>query len=99
MVFLGVFTLLDIVITRFGLSLGCVEFNAFVNNLGLDMWSIFRLLLLGYLFLIYSVAYKFLRSYSDKGLWMLKNSLYALNIIIGAIVFSGIFHIIPKLIV
>jgi hypothetical protein len=98
MVFLGIFTLLDIVITRLGLSLGYVELNVFVNNLGLDTWSIFRLMFAGYLFLVYSVGYKFFRSNSDKGFWMLKNSLYALDIVIGAIVFSGFFHIIPKFI-
>ena len=92
MVFLGVFTLLDIVITRLGLSLGFVELNAFVNNLGLDAWSIFRLLLLGYLFIIYYVGYKLFLSRSEKVVWILKNSLYAINIAIGAIVFSGIFH-------
>ena len=99
MVFLGVFTLLDIFITRLGLSLGFVELNAFVNKLGLDAWSIFRLLLLGYLCIVYYVGYKLFLSHSEKGFWMLKNSLYALNIAIGAIVFSGIFHLIPKLIV
>ena len=99
MVFLGVFTLLDIVITRLDLSLGFVELNTFVNNIGLDAWSIFRLLLLGYLFIIYYVVYRLSLSSSEKGFWMLKNSLYAINIAIGAIVFSGIFHVIPQLIV
>ena len=99
MVFLGFFTLLDIIITRLGLSLGFVELNTFVNNLGLDAWSIFRVLLLGYLFVLYYLGYKLSLPHSEKGFWMLQNSLYAINIAIGAIVFSGIFHVIPQLIV
>ena len=31
--FLTIFTLLDVVITRIGLNLGCIELNVFVNNL------------------------------------------------------------------
>ena len=97
MIVLGIFTLLDITITRIGLNLGCVELNTFVNNLGLDIWSIFRLILLFYLLAIYSIGYKIFQFRSAKGLWILKNSLYAIDIFIGAIVFSGIFHIITRL--
>lgn len=99
MVVLGIFTFLDIIITRIGLNLGCVELNVFVNNLGLDVWSIFRLVLLFYLLAVYSIGYKIFQFRSTKGLWMLKNSLYAIDIFIGAIVFSGIFHIITRLMV
>ena len=98
MVLLGIFTLLDIVITRLGLSLGCAELNAVVNNLGLNIWAILRLFLLAYLFSVYYLGYKIFRSRSVKGFWILKNSLYIMDIFIGAIVFSGIFHVIPKLI-
>jgi len=97
MVVLGIFTFLDIIITRIGLNLGCVELNVFVNNLGLDIWSIFRLLLLFYLLAVYSIGYKIFQFRSAKGLGILKNSLYAIDIFIGAIVFSGIFHIITRL--
>ena len=97
MAFLSIFTLLDIIITRIGLNLGCVELNVFVNNLGLDLWSIFRLVVLFYLLTVYSFGYQILQFRSAKGLWMLKNSLYAIDIFIGAIVFSGIFHVIVRL--
>ena len=98
MVFLGIFTLLDIGITHLGLSLGCVELNVFVNNLGLDVWSVTRLFLLAYLLMVYSVGYRMLLFHSINGLWLLKNSLFAIDIFIGAIAFSGIFHVISILI-
>ena len=99
MIFLVIFTFLDILITRVGLSMGCIELNAFVNNVGLDMWSVSRLLLLLYLLGIYSVGYKKFQFQSIRGLWILKNSLYIMDIFIGAIVFSGIFHVIAILVV
>jgi hypothetical protein len=99
LIFLVIFTLLDIFITRLGLSLGCLELNAFVNNVGLDLWSVSRLFLLAYLLVIYSVGYKKFRFESIRGLGMLKNSLYVMDIFIGGIVFSGIFHVISKIMV
>jgi hypothetical protein len=95
--FLTIFTILDVIITRIGLNIGCIELNVFVNNLGLDLWTIFRLLLLFYLITVYSIGYQMLKSRSSRGFWMLKNSLYPINIFIGAIVFSGFFHIITIL--
>jgi hypothetical protein len=99
MLFLVIFTLLDIFITRLGLSLGCVELNVFVNNLGLDAWSVSRLLLLLYLLGIYSLGYKKFRFQSIRGFWILKNSLYVMDIFIGGIVFSGIFHVISRVMI
>ena len=99
MIFLVIFTFLDILITRVGLSMGCIELNAFVNNVGLDMWSVSRLLLLLYLLVIYSVGYKKFRFQSIRGLWLLKNSLYGMDVFIGGIVFSGVFHVISKMMV
>jgi hypothetical protein len=97
MAFLVIFTFLDTIVTRIGLSLGCVELNPFVNNLGIHSWSIFRILLLAYLLLVYFAGYKFLKFNSIKGLSILKNSLYAIDASIGAIVFSGIFNICSKI--
>ena len=97
MALLAIFTLLDAIVTKMGLSLGCVELNPFVNNLGLDSWSIFRLLLLFYLLAVYFAGYRIFQHRSVKILSMLKNSLYAINIYIGAIVFSGIFHVLSRL--
>ncbi|MFC1488009.1 DUF5658 family protein [Thermoproteota archaeon] len=94
---LAIFTILDAIVTKIGLNLGCVELNPFVNNLGLDSWSIFRLLLLFYLLGVYFAGYRVFKHRSTKILSMLKNSLYAINIYIGAIVFSGIFHVISRL--
>ncbi len=96
---LAVFTLLDVVVTKIGLTVGCVELNPFINNLGLDMWTIFRLLLLIYLITMYLTGYRVCEYHSSKGLFLLKNSLWAINIYIGAIVFSGIFHILAKLLI
>jgi hypothetical protein len=97
MALLATFTILDAVITRIGLSVGCVELNPFVNNLGLDVWTIFRILLLIYLLAVYFTGYRICHYRLPKGLLILKNSLWALNIYIGAIVFSGIFHILTLL--
>ena len=94
---LAIFTLLDAVVTKIGLSLGCVELNPFVNNLGLGNWSIFRLLLLFYLLGVYFAGYRIFKYRSAKVLSWLKNSLYAIDVYIGAIVFSGIFHTLSKL--
>ena len=97
MALLAIFTLLDSVVTKIGLSLGCIELNSFVNNLGLDSWIIFRMLLLLYLLGVYFAGYRICQYRSSKGLLMLQNSLYAIDIYVGAIVFSGIFHIISRL--
>ena len=96
---LAVFTLLDVAITKIGLTVGCVELNPFINNLGLGMWTIFRLLLLIYLITMYLTGYRVCEYHSSKGLFLLKNSLWAIDIYIGAIVFSGIFHILAILLI
>jgi hypothetical protein len=96
---LAVFTLLDLSITKIGLSVGCVELNPFINNLGLDIWTIFRLLLLIYLITMYLTGYRICEYHSSKGLFLLKNSLWAIDIYIGAMVFSGILHILTTLLI
>lgn len=99
MALLATFTILDAVITKIGLSVGCVELNPFVNKLGLDVWTIFRILLLIYLLAVYFTGYRVCHYRSPKGLFILKNSLWAINIYIGAIVFSDIFHILATLLI
>ena len=93
MILLAVFTLLDAVVTKVGLGVGCVELNSFVINLGLDLWTVFRLMLLGYLMLVFFLGYRLCIKRFKKGLLMLKTSLFMLNFYIGAIVFSGFFSI------
>ena len=95
--FLVLFTALDIIFTRIGTGLGCVELNAFVNNLGLEAWAIFRLGLLIYLLGVYFAGYRVLKTRSIKCLSFLKNSLYALDVYIGAIAFSGLFHVLSNI--
>ena len=96
---LALLTILDALVTKIGLSLGCVELNSFVINLGVNNWSIFRLLLLIYMLAVYFIGYRIFRYRSAKSLLMLKSSLYAIDIYIGAIVFSGIFHIFSVLLI
>ena len=97
--FLVVFTILDVLVTKTGLSVGCVELNPLVNNLGLDNWTLFRLLLLIYLVAVYFTGYRICQYRSSKGLFLLNNSLLAIDILIGAIVFSGIFHVLATMLI
>jgi len=99
MALLTSFTLLDALVTKIGLSFGCVELNALVTNFGLERWVIFGFLLLIYLLVIYFAGYRIFKYRSPKSFHVLKNSLYAVNIFIGAIVFSGVFHILSRVIV
>jgi hypothetical protein len=98
MIFLVIFTALDTIVTKIGINLGCVELNPFVNNLGLDLWTIFRALLLVYLLTTFFMGRRICQNRSSTGLFVLKNGLWAINIYIGAIVFSGIFHILSVLV-
>jgi hypothetical protein len=93
MALLASFTILDVVITKVGLGFGFIELNAFVTALGVESWVIFRFLLLIYLLVIYFTGYCVLKSRSSRSFSLLKNSLYAVNVYMGAIVFSGFFHI------
>jgi hypothetical protein len=98
MIFLVIFTVLDAIVTKIGISLGCIELNPFVNSLGLDLWTIFRGLLLIYLLTTFFMGRRICQKKSTKGLFILKNGLWAIDIYIGAIVFSGIFHILSILV-
>ena len=98
MALLASFTILDVVITEVGLGFGFVELNAFATALGVERWVIFRFLLLIYLLVIYFIGYRVLKSRSSISFSLLKNSLYAVNVYIGAIVFSGFFHILSMIV-
>ena len=95
---LAVFTLLDTLTTKIGLAVGCVELNTVVTTLGLSQWTIFRLLLLGYLLTVFSAGYKFCSKRFSKGTFMLKTSLFMVDSFIGAIVVSGLFAIYLQLV-
>jgi hypothetical protein len=95
----AVFTFLDILVTRVGLGVGCVELNQFVVTAGLGFWTLFRIGVLGYLLTAFFAAYRLFQSQFSKGLPVLNTSLAILNIYMGAIVFSGIFAIFSRLLI
>ena len=93
----AVFTLLDIIVTFVGLSVGCVELNPVVRTLGLGPWAFFRVLLLGIMTLTFLVSHNLLSQYSEKGLLLLRVIIIILDIFIVAVVFSGLFTIFIKI--
>jgi hypothetical protein len=99
MTLLAVFTLLDTLVTRIGLGLGCVELNQFVVTAGLGFWTLFRIGLLVYLLVVFSAGYRFFQNHFSKGLPLLSSGLFVLNLYIGTIVFSGVLTILSKLLV
>ena len=92
-----IFTLLDILVTRVGLGVGCVELNQFVTDSGLGLWTLFRVGLLVYLLVMFCAGYRLCKYRFSRILPVLNTSLAILNIYIGVIVFSGIFSIFSKL--
>jgi hypothetical protein len=81
----------DVVVTNFGLSVGCVELNGFVLSVGLGLWGIFRIGLLGYLVTVFLLGYRYCTKRSVHGaLTMLKIGLLAVDVYIGLVVFSSI---------
>jgi len=72
LVTLTVFTLLDVLLTVVGLSVGCRELNPVVTQWGLPSWILFRILLLGCLISIFITGYYLCRQYTSKGLQILK---------------------------
>jgi hypothetical protein len=97
MILLTIFTLADTVVTRIGLSVGCVELNQFVTSVGLVFWFVFRIGLLGYMLATFGVGYRLVQSRFSRGVPILKASLFVLDIYMGAVVFSGIFSILARL--
>lgn len=94
-----IFTLLDTLVTRVGLGIGCIELNPFITTTGLSLWTLFRIGLLAYLLTGFFAGYRFFQNHFSKGLSALNTSLVILNIYIGTIVFSGIFTILSKLLI
>jgi len=99
MILFTVFTLLDTLFTRIGLGVGCVELNHFVTTVGLGFWTLFRIGLLGYLLTVFLAGYRLFQSHFSRGVPVLKTGLVILNVYMGAIVFSGIFAILSKLLI
>lgn len=91
------FTLLDIIVTFVGLSIGCVELNPVVRTLGLGPWAFFRVLLLGVMTVTFLVGQNLLSQYSEKGLLILRGVLIILDVFIVAVVLSGLFAIFTKI--
>ncbi len=97
-IFFVTFSLLDPLITIFGLNVGCVEINNVVLKVGIGSWALLRTALIGYLVIIFLVGYRFCKKHSaQKALTTLTISLFIINIYIGAVVFSGFFSILTKI--
>jgi hypothetical protein len=99
MILLTVFTLLDTLVTRIGLGVGCVELNDFVLSFGLGFWVLFRIVLLVYLLVVFFAGYRFFQSHFSRGLPLLRTGLIVLNLYMGAIVFSGVLSILSKVLI
>lgn len=97
-IFFATLSLLDPLITIFGLNVGCVEINNVVLYLGIGSWALLRTGVIAYLVLIFLVGYLFCKKHSaQKALASLTISLFIMDIYTGAIVFSGFFSILTKL--
>jgi len=94
---LAVFTLLDALITVAGTGVGCVELNPVVITWGVQSWVMFRIVLLGSMLAVFFAGYRLCLKYSPKGLWMLRTTLFMLDVYIGAVVFSGFLAVCSKL--
>jgi hypothetical protein len=88
----------DIVVTNFGLGIGCVELNGFVLSAGLGLWEAFRIGLLGYLVAVFFFSYRYChKHFMNKGLTILKISLLAVDVYIGIVVVSGLLALITQI--
>jgi len=97
LVALAVFTLLDALITVLGLGVGCVELNPVVTMLGVQFWLMFRILLLACMLTVFFAGYQLCLKHFPKGLWILRTTLFILDLYIGTVVFSGFLAIYLKL--
>lgn len=97
-ILLVVFTLIDLIVTTVGLSVGCVELDKLVLAIGIGSWALFRVALLTYLAIVFLAGYWYCRKHElYKELGLLRICLFALNVYIGAVVFSGIIAILTKI--
>ena len=96
MILFAVFTVLDMMVTGIGLGVGCVELNTFVLSFGLGFWTLFRVVLLAYLLVVFFAGYRFFQSHFSRGLPLLRTGVVILDVYMGAIVFSGLLAILSK---
>ncbi len=91
-------SLADVIVTNFGLSIGCVELNGFVLSAGLGLWGIFRIGLLSYLVTVFLLSYRYcLKRSVYSALTILKIGLLAVDVYIGLVVVSNIFALMTKI--
>jgi hypothetical protein len=95
--YLAVFTLLDALVTAVGLSVGCVELNPVVTSLGVPLWAFLRILLMAYMLTVFFAGYRFCFKRFHRAARALTTTLFALDLYIGAVVFSGFFAIYARL--
>jgi len=93
------FTLLDALITVVGIGFGCVELNPVVTMWGVEFWAIFRILLLACMLTTFFAGYRLCFKHFQKGIGMLKATLFVLDFYIGAVVFFGFLAIFTKLLI
>ena len=96
---LALFTLLDALITVVGTGFGCVELNPVVTMWGVEFWAIFRILLLACMLTTFFAGYRLCFKHFQKGIGMLKATLFVLDFYIGAVVFFGFIAIFTKLLI
>jgi len=90
MVTFAVLTILDAFTTVVGLRVGCVELNPLVGLWGVELWVVFRMLLLGCMLTTFFVGYRYCSKFFPKGVWMLGATMLMLNVYIGTVVFLGL---------
>jgi hypothetical protein len=99
MILFAAFTVLDMLVTGIGLGVGCIELNTFVLSFGLVFWTLFRIVLLTYLLVVFFAGYRFFQSHFSRGLPLLRTSVVILDVYMGAIVFSGVLTILSRVLI
>jgi hypothetical protein len=99
MILFAVFTVFDMLVTGIGLGVGCVELNTFVLSFGLGFWTLFRIVLLTYLLVVFFAGYRFFQSHFSRWLPLLRTGVVILDVYMGAIVFSGVLTILSRVLI
>jgi len=94
---LAVFTVLDALVTGVGLRVGCVELNPLVTTWGFEIWTFFRLLLLGGMLATFFLGRRLFLRYSLKASKILEGILLLLDFYIAAVVFFGVLAVCLRL--
>ena len=92
-----VFTLLDSLVTAVGIRVGCIELNPVVMSMGIRVWALFRLLLLGGMTTTFFAGYRLCSRYYRKGVRMLQTTLLVLDVFIVAVVSFGLLAILLRI--